>query len=862
MNTLSALPSGMLLLILGVVSAGALSNLWVWLRRRSDTLHLWTSGWCAITGIYVIGHYIQLSSDEPWRVLLASRLMLTCALLLIPVVVGLTQTIAGGKCSRRSIVLLAGFNALLVVLTGFTGLIVTDQVYHRTDRLGDQYWAPLPGPAMALLTPYMFAVFIYCFTLVWRAKHLDPSERRMFLVGFSVYIACALNDALHAARLIESVRVFDYAFVAVALGLAYLAVRPYSRRSDSLEIEVAAHTRELRIRQEQLGSLVRAGQVVMAGLDLPDILSRLIAEASRISGAPHVAVLLRDEGSHTLRLAAAMGAALPPNHELSMGQSISGLVAERGEAIYVANVADDPRNSIPENDRAAGIVAYLGLPIRAAGPVLGVLVFKTIEPRVFDPDELAVLTSFAHQAAIAIENARLYSALEDRVKRLDTLTGLNRLISDSLDVDRILKQIARAAAALMNAGLVIVWSADEGRQLIHARASSNDEPLTEYPQRVRPFGEGVVGKMALDRRPRTVADVEKDGQERLGQWFQDRGFRSGVALPILRGNRLLGALSLVFREPLKPNIEDDPLLQALIDQAAIAIEHGRLYANLEERVSQLKTVTRLNRLISSSLDSDRVLQKIAEAAAQLPGATVASIWLVREETRTLEVVSFSDPVMDADWPVRTMSFEQGLNGWVARHGRVLNVPDAFTDDRFIESDWWRTHGLSSYLGVPVIVDGVLLAVLALNGSEPFQFDPEDERLLESFGSQATLAIRNAALFADESCARQAAERALAEVKRLQGMLPICSYCKKIRNDENSWEQMESYISEHSHATFSHGICPDCRSTVVARDLEQWRAEELVNGSVPDPHAACLRTSFTQGLAGKAGEVRDQARRLS
>jgi len=188
----------------------------------------------------------------------------------------------------------------------------------------------------------------------------------------------------------------------------------------------------------------------------------------------------------------------------------------------------------------------------------------------------------------------------------------------------------------------------------------------------------------------------------------------------------------------------------------------------------------------------------------------------------LEVVNFSDPVMDADWPVRTLSFDQGVMGWVARHGRLLNVPDAFTDGRFMALDWWRRHGLRSFLGVPVILDGVLLAVLALTGREPFQLDPDDERLLESFGAQAAVAIRHASLYAAEGAARQAAERALAEVTRLQGMLPICSYCKKIRNDQNSWEQLESYISDHSHATFSHGICPDCRGTVVARELEQWR----------------------------------------
>ncbi len=54
------------------------------------------------------------------------------------------------------------------------------------------------------------------------------------------------------------------------------------------------------------------------------------------------------------------------------------------------------------------------------------------------------------------------------------------------------------------------------------------------------------------------------------------------------------------------------------------------------------------------------------------------------------------------------------------------------------------------------------------------------------------------------------------------MLPICSYCRKIRNDQNSLELVERYISAHAHATFSHGVCPDCRGTVVARELEQWR----------------------------------------
>ena len=64
------------------------------------------------------------------------------------------------------------------------------------------------------------------------------------------------------------------------------------------------------------------------------------------------------------------------------------------------------------------------------------------------------------------------------------------------------------------------------------------------------------------------------------------------------------------------------------------------------------------------------------------------------------------------------------------------------------------------------------------------------------------------------------EDALARVKRLQGLLPICSYCKRVRNDQNYWQQVEAYITERSEAAFSHGICPDCYENVVRPELEK------------------------------------------
>jgi phosphoserine phosphatase RsbU/P len=72
---------------------------------------------------------------------------------------------------------------------------------------------------------------------------------------------------------------------------------------------------------------------------------------------------------------------------------------------------------------------------------------------------------------------------------------------------------------------------------------------------------------------------------------------------------------------------------------------------------------------------------------------------------------------------------------------------------------------------------------------------------------------------------QELEEALSKVKQLQGLLPICSYCKKIRNDQNYWQQVETYVGQHSEAQFSHSICPDCYEQIVSPDMKKWRQQE-------------------------------------
>jgi PAS domain S-box-containing protein len=176
-------------------------------------------------------------------------------------------------------------------------------------------------------------------------------------------------------------------------------------------------------RGAELETLLAATRSVMSGLELQEILDRIVAEAHRISGVPHVKILLLDRSAGLLRVGAVRGMARVPGETLPLDRGLSAHVIRSGEPLYIAQCAEDPRNLKGERDRALGLQAYLGLPISRGTEILGVLTFNTTTPKNFSPAELAYLTSFAGQAAIAIENARLYTELHDSYARLQAAQG-------------------------------------------------------------------------------------------------------------------------------------------------------------------------------------------------------------------------------------------------------------------------------------------------------------------------------------------------------------------------------------------------------------------------------------------------------
>jgi signal transduction histidine kinase/CheY-like chemotaxis protein len=341
----------------------------------------------------------------------------------------------------------------------------------------------------------------------------------------------------------------------------------------------------------ELGALLRATHTVMAGLDRQGTLTRITEEASRISGISHVRVMLVDKAAQVLRARVVTGGLVPMGREVPLGRGLSGRVAMTGRPLFVADPQSDPQNPFATWAREHGIQTYLGLPIAVRDEVLGVLVFNTTHPYEYRPDELAYLTSFADQAAIAIQNAQLYEALEARARRLDTLTRLNQLISASLDMGDVLHEITRAAATLMDTPLVRIWIADEQTQTLELRAASNERLSAHYDLRTMRFGERSAGWVAKYRQTLHIPDVFSDERTPTHSWFQSNGLRSSLGVPIFHRDTLLGVLILFGRQPFQLDSDNQALLDSFVAQAAVAIRNAALYTTEAEarRAAELAT---------------------------------------------------------------------------------------------------------------------------------------------------------------------------------------------------------------------------------------------------------------------------------
>jgi GAF domain-containing protein/anti-sigma regulatory factor (Ser/Thr protein kinase) len=322
-----------------------------------------------------------------------------------------------------------------------------------------------------------------------------------------------------------------------------------------------------------LAALQRVTDAALAYLSEDDLLTALLDRVTEILHTDTAAVLLLEASGELLHARAAKGIEeeVEQGVTIPVGKGFAGRVVGERRAIVI----DDLEHADIVNPilRQKGIRSMLGVPLIAQGRPLGVLHVGTLTPRTFTDEDRALLQLVADRAALAIRNAQLFSAERSARRQLEALQRVTDAALAYLPQDDLLTELLERISEILHSDTAAILMLDESGRTLRARAAKGIEEEVEQGVTI-PVGKGFAGRIAAERRPIIIADLEH--ADVVNPILRQKGIRSMLGVPLVIEGRILGVLHVGTLTPRTFTDEDTELLQHAADRAALAIEHAQL----------------------------------------------------------------------------------------------------------------------------------------------------------------------------------------------------------------------------------------------------------------------------------------------
>ncbi len=546
--------------------------------------------------------------------------------------------------------------------------------------------------------------------------------------------------------------------------------------------EVKARTEDLTESLQQQTATADVLKVISrSAFDLPTVLQTLVESAARLCDADKATITRQKEGVFFRTESYGLS-----NEFMNFIRTVP-VVPDRGSAggrtllegivVHIPDVRADPEYTFTEAQRLGDFRAILSVPMLREGVPIGILALMRSEVRPFNNKQIELVTTFADQAAIAIENVRLFDEVQAKTRDLSEAlvyqTGSGNILrviaSSPTDVGPVLGAIVESACELCEAVDAVVLLKDGDSQRISAHHGPIPIDMERWPlSRI-----WVAGRAFLDRKPVHVHDLlspEGDEFPDTRQRTARTGTRSILSVPLLREGESIGTIVLRRTEVHPFSDKQISLLQTFADQAVIAIENVRLFDEVQAKIRDLSealtyqtgSANILSVIASSPTDVQPVLKAIVESACELCGA-YDSVMVLREGDE-LRFGAHHGPIpMSIDkWPINRR--------WTAGRAFIDQKPvhvhdllaegNEFPDGRELS----QRMGHRTILSVPLLREGESIGAIVLRRTEVQPFSNKQISLLETFADQAVIAIENARLFNET---REALERQTAAAEILK-----------------------------------------------------------------------------------------------
>jgi GAF domain-containing protein len=566
--------------------------------------------------------------------------------------------------------------------------------------------------------------------------------------------------------------------------------------------------------QRTTAALQKVMAVVNSTQDLTAVLNAIIEQLRTVVPYDSASLLLNEQGRYRL----VMTRGLITDLETALAEQVNdlptirALLKARGP-VYIPDTQSDPRWLGLMED--SPVRSWLGLPLfsRRQDEILGILNVDNYKPDVYSAEDIQMAYAFATQAAAAIENARLYVEVQRRADHMAALHSVSATVSQSLDLETTLTTALDKALEVVGFEAGAISLVDEEAQELVIRVHRGWRQQDLATNMHLRLGEGLSGQAVVTGEVIVTGSLDNEARLAVPQVRQE-GVRAMALAPLRARGRVVGVLGVMSYEPRTFAPQSIDVIKSIADQIGVAIDNAQLFARVTRRSQQLALLNEVARDVLATLDMTERFRRITHLICEKFGYDSAAVFMADPERHDLVLRSCAGGLAQLlDQRQIRQALSDGLVGYAARSGEIVNVPDVRQDPRYLAPIDPALDNTRSELAVPMKRGAEVVGVLDIEHIEPQAFSSEDAEIMQSLADMLLIAINNGELY-EQASQRVAELTALQDVSlRVTASLDLWSVLDAIAQNALALVQSDDthiflYDPDRNELIFGAGLRKD------------------------------------------------------